>query len=295
MAQIILCDSTEVYNILNQYCPVSRLAEPNYLCLIDARSKEEYNESHIITARKAKLDTEGKFLIPADVEIECMRYCVVYDSSTSFLLGSGPAMDCAEVLAKSCFCPVWILKGGYELFSALYPFMRTQKILYTILELESLMPYPVEILPGQLYMGDYRQATSLQIHKDLKLSAIVNVSEEMSEIFETCHCRVLHIPVADSAEANLIGSFERVCIFIGSYINAGSSVLIFSSRGVSRCSAVTMAFLLHQMKFTLKEAWALVLRCKTNMRPNRGFVQQLSDWELCTLGVRKTSIAEPNY
>ncbi|XP_048838913.1 serine/threonine/tyrosine-interacting-like protein 1 isoform X2 [Brienomyrus brachyistius] len=197
MAQIILCDSTEVYNILNQYCPVSRLAEPNYLCLIDARSKEEYNESHIITARKAKLDTEGKFLIPADVEIECMRYCVVYDSSTSFLLGSGPAMDCAEVLAKSCFCPVWILKGGYELFSALYPFMRTQKILYTILELESLMPYPVEILPGQLYMGDYRQATSLQIHKDLKLSAIVNVSEEMSEML-LHQCWLISVDIFES-------------------------------------------------------------------------------------------------
>nr|XP_023675168.1 serine/threonine/tyrosine-interacting-like protein 1 isoform X3 [Paramormyrops kingsleyae] len=239
MAQIILCDSTEVYNILNQYFSVSRLAELNYLCLIDARSKEEYNESHIITARKAKLDTEGKFLIPADVEIECMRYCVVYDSSTSFLLGS--------------------------------------------------------VLPGQLYMGDYRQATSLQIHKDLKLSAIVNVSEEMSDIFETCDCTVLHIPAADSAKADLIGSFERVCLFIGSYLNAGSSVLICSSRGISRCSAVVMAFLLHHMKFTLKEAWALVLRCKTNMRPNRGFVQQLSDWELCTLGVRKTSIAEPYY
>lgn len=115
------------------------------------------------------------------------------------------------------------------------------------------MSYPVEVLPGQLYMGHYRQATSLQIHKDLKLSAIVNVSEEMSDMcvrtplitviktngqaeicilhmihsfnvftlfkvrFDTCDCTVLHIPVADSAKADLIGSFERVCMFIGEF------------------------------------------------------------------------------
>jgi len=43
-----------------------------------------------------------------------------------------------------------------------------------------LNPYPVEILPGQLYMGDYRQATNPKILKDLKLNALVNVSDECS-------------------------------------------------------------------------------------------------------------------
>ncbi|KPP58074.1 hypothetical protein Z043_124138 [Scleropages formosus] len=212
MSQIILCDATELYNILNQYFRVSRLVEFNYLCLIgkgeihecsyvlfqkgNARSQEEYNESHIITARKAKWDDEGKFVMPAGVEIESMRYCVVYDSNTSSLQGSGPATDCTGILAKS----------------SRYP------------ELESMKPYPVEILPGQLYMGDYRQATSPQIHKDLKLRAVVNVSEK-----------------------------------------------------------------------TNHEAWEHMLKCKSNMRPKRGFVQQLSDWEVHTLGERKTFIAEPHY
>ncbi|KAJ8342846.1 hypothetical protein SKAU_G00327740 [Synaphobranchus kaupii] len=295
MAGMVLCEATELYNIINQYIRVSRLSECNYLCLIDARTKDEYNESHVITARRAKWDTMGKFVVPADVEVESLRYSVVYDSNTGSLQCSGPAIECAGTLAKTSRHPVHILKGGYECFSALYPFLRTQKFLYTLQELENLQPYPVEVLLGQLYMGDYRQAINLHIHKHLKLRALINVSEDTSDVFESGACAVLHIPVADSSEADLYGFFERACVFIDTHLCAGSAVLIFSSHGISRCSAVTIAFLLHHLKSTLMEAWAHMLKCKTNMRPNRGFVQQLSDWELHTLGERMTDIAESLY
>ncbi|XP_058644867.1 serine/threonine/tyrosine-interacting-like protein 1 isoform X2 [Onychostoma macrolepis] len=278
MAGKVLCEATKLYNILNQYTHLPRLADSNYLCLIDARAAESYNFSHIITARNAKWDSDGKFIMPLDVEVESMRYIIVYDSSTHSLSDSGAAIDCADSIEKSSQFPVQILIGGYERFSALYPFLRTQKILYNIRELESLNPYPVEILPGKLFMGDYRQATNLQILKDLKLDALVNVSDECSLVFKKANCTVLHIRTADSAEADLITSFEKMCVFI-----------------VSRCCAVTMAYLIYHLKYTLKEAWNHIQQCKANMRPNRGFVQQLSDWELQTLGKRVTDISEPNY
>ncbi|KAL0994500.1 hypothetical protein UPYG_G00123070 [Umbra pygmaea] len=295
MAGTTFCEVPELYNILNQYIRCSRLAEFNYLCLIDARAKGEYNASHIITAKNAKWDSKGTFIIPPEVEVESMRYIVVYDSSTRSLQDSGEAVQCAEALSKSSRYPVKILKEGYQRFSAFYPFFRTQKILYTIKELESLRPYPVEILPGQLYLGDYKQAVNPEVLKDLKLSALVNVSEDGSHMFEKGNNTMLHICVADSEVADLYASFERISVFIGTRLNMGAAVLIFSSNGISRCSAVAMAFLLHHLKYTLKEAWEHVLQCKTNMRPNRGFVQQLSDWELHTLGRRITDIAEPCY
>uniref|UniRef100_A0A672NCU7 Serine/threonine/tyrosine-interacting-like protein 1 n=1 Tax=Sinocyclocheilus grahami TaxID=75366 RepID=A0A672NCU7_SINGR len=280
MAGKVLCEASELYNILNQYTHLPRLAESNYLCLINACAAESYNFSHIITARN---DSDGKFIMPLDVEVESMRYIIVYDSSTHSLSDSGPAID------------FQILSGGYEKFSALYHFLRMQKILYNIREVESFNPYPVEILPGKLYMGDYRQATNLQILKDLKMNALVNVSDECSLMFKKANCTVLHIRIADSAEADLIASFERMCVFIGSHLNTSSSVLIFSTLGVSQCSAVTVAYLMHHLKYTLKEAWIHIQQCKANMRPNRGFVQQLSDWELQTLGKRVTDISEPKY
>ncbi|XP_010891869.2 serine/threonine/tyrosine-interacting-like protein 1 [Esox lucius] len=295
MAGTCFCEAFELYNILNQYTCQSRLLEFNYLYLIDARAKGQYNTSHIITARNAKWDSKGKFIINAGVEVESMRYIVVYDSSTSSLQGSGEAIECAEALTKSSHNPVKILKGGYQRFSAFYPFFRTHKILYTIKELESFRPYPVELLPGQLYLGDYKQAINPDVLKDLKLSALVNVSEDSSHVFEKGSPTILHINVADSVVADLFSSFERISVFIGSCLNTGSAVLIFSNNGISRCSAVAMGFLLHHFKYTLRESWEHVLQCKTNIRPNRGFVQQLSDWEQHTLGRRITDITEPYY
>ena len=122
-------------------------------------------------------------------------------------LSVGPAHKCIETLAKSSLYPVHLLSRGYECFSGLYPFFRAQDVLYTIKvqdlllvscmccaekwlwressgglfqELESLTIYPVEILPGQLYMGDYKQATTDFIIKDLNVSAFVNVADQDS-------------------------------------------------------------------------------------------------------------------
>ncbi|MGH0155104.1 UNVERIFIED_CONTAM: hypothetical protein FKN15_028931 [Acipenser sinensis] len=49
-------------------------------------------------------------------------------------------------------------------------------------ELEDLHPYPVEILPDQLYLGTCRQACDRQIQKDLKIKAHVNVSKEAVDV-----------------------------------------------------------------------------------------------------------------
>uniref|UniRef100_A0A674KAI7 Serine/threonine/tyrosine interacting like 1 n=1 Tax=Terrapene triunguis TaxID=2587831 RepID=A0A674KAI7_9SAUR len=175
MAGLVLCEPTELYNILNQSTKLSRLTEPNYLCLLDARTKREYNESHVITARRVKQ------------------------------------------------------------------------------ELDAFQPYPVEILPAQLYMGDCRQACDQQIQKDLKIKAQVNISEEIATL---------------------------------------SLALIFQD---TNFSTAVMAFLMHSSHYPLKRAWKYIQKCKTNMRPNRGFVQQLSDWESQIYGSAITDISEPHY
>lgn len=44
-------------------------------------------------------------------------------------------------------------------------------------ELENLKIYPVEVIAGQLYMGDQQQGADLEILRDLKIKAVVNISE----------------------------------------------------------------------------------------------------------------------
>ncbi|XP_041749127.2 serine/threonine/tyrosine-interacting-like protein 1 [Coregonus clupeaformis] len=148
MAGTNFCEASELYNILNQYTRLSRLAEFNYLCLIGKRPVGA--DCHIGSTRFnchccTLQDSKGKFIMPAGVDVESMRYST-----------------------------------------------------------------------GQKFGHTY-----------------------------SCYSR--------------------------------HTVMIL------------MAL------FSLQEAWEHVMQCKTNMRPNRVFVQQLSDWELHTLGRRMTDIAEPRY
>ncbi len=85
-------------------------------------------------------------------------------------------MSCAKAMADmGSRNPVKVLRGGYEEFSALYPFLRTQKIMYMPRELDVLQTYPVEVFPGQLYLGNHTQAGSKQMCKDLKIKAVIYV------------------------------------------------------------------------------------------------------------------------
>lgn len=48
-------------------------------------------------------------------------------------------------------------------------------------ELENLKIYPVEVIAGQLYMGNQQQGADLEILKDLKIKAVVNISESSNQ------------------------------------------------------------------------------------------------------------------
>ncbi|CAH7255619.1 serine/threonine/tyrosine-interacting-like protein 1 [Phodopus roborovskii] len=325
MAELLFCEPTELYNILNQVSKLSRLAEPNYLCLLDVRSKRQYDQSHVITARRVK-KKENQYLIPESVDLECVRYCIVYDSNTSSLelcirrryeddddeeeeegeeerdgdgenteLLPGPAVEFGHILTHLTRQPVYVLRGGYECFSGLYHFFRTQKIIWMPQELDAFQPYPVEIIPGKIFMGKFSQACNAKIHKDLKIKAHVNVSMEATPYFVGDGDKLLHIKIEDSSDSNLFNSFRHICHFMEIHLRLRSVVLVFSTRGISRSSAAVVAFLMHYNEETLKRSWAHVKKCKNNMRPNRGLVAQLLEWEKIIHGEYITDISDPIY
>ncbi|NWY51692.1 STYL1 protein, partial [Chionis minor] len=301
----------------------------------DVRTQREYDESHIITARRIEQSPTGEYLVPDSEELGCVRYCVVYDCETSSLdccdddeeekekgtrdscqcdpqccwwhskpalpngffisldAEEGTAVRYARSLEQFTRYPVLVLRGGYKCFSACYHFLRTQKILWMPQELENFEPYPVEILPAKLYMGNFKQACDQQIQKDLKIKAQVNISEQRATLFAEGD-KYLHVSVPDSLEADLFSKFATICHFIDAQLDRGA-VLVFSSLGISRSSTVTIAYLMHSCQFSLKRAWHYVLKCKTNMRPHRGFVEQLSHWETKIYGTMITDVSEPNY
>uniref|UniRef100_A0A3Q3X2U5 Tyrosine-protein phosphatase domain-containing protein n=1 Tax=Mola mola TaxID=94237 RepID=A0A3Q3X2U5_MOLML len=239
-------------------------------------------------------DCQGAFVLPEAVEVDSMQHVWVYDSNSSCLQQPGRAAECAQAFARASLAPVHIVRGGFERFSALYPFLRTQKIIYTVTELENLLTYPVEVIAGLLYMGDQKQLMDAGVLGDLKISAVVSILQSDTQSMRGSQA-VLNVPAADSVDSDLFSCFEKICSFIESHILRGSRVLVVSREGRSRCSAVTMAFLMYHLAYSLEEAWKYMSTCKPSMRPNTGFLQQLSDWELNTMGIKVTDISKPHF
>ncbi|KAK3586407.1 hypothetical protein CHS0354_013111 [Potamilus streckersoni] len=293
---IVLLEPTDLYNMLQQATVYSNLSDHNYLLLIDARKKHEYNESHVVTAKKAPKDEDGFFVVPYDAELECKQNVVVYDSNTSKQNEPGDAHDLASLLWETgSRNPVNILKGGYEEFSKLYPFLRTQKIMFMPREMDELKPYPTEIIPGFLYLGNWRQGNAPYVQKDLKIKGHINCCVEAETFFSEPGPHLLHLQVDDSNEADLYSQFQVACSFLDTHIAAGEAVLVFSNLGISRSATIVIAYIIYHNKWTLKEAYQHALKCCSSVRPNRGFIEQLSEWEAEVLGHKSTDISDPKF
>lgn len=275
----------------------SCLSDHNYLLLIDARNKSEYNESHVITAKKAPKSKDDAYMVPYDAELECKQHVVVYDSKTRDLKDSqAKAIVYGKLLWEmGSRHKVKILHGGYEDFSAMYPFLRTQKIMFMPRELDDLKPYPIEIIPGSLYLGNWRQGNAAYIQKDLKIKAHINVCVEDETFFKDPGPEHLHIQVQDSNDADLFSHFQIACDFLDGHRTEKRAVLVFGNVGISRCATVIIAFLMHHYRITLEMAWLNVKSCLPTLRPNRAFVEQLSGWEEVLFGAKSTNIDDPNF
>ncbi|KAK3752738.1 hypothetical protein QZH41_018712, partial [Actinostola sp. cb2023] len=215
----------------------------------------------------------GAFLVPEDAELETKVHVVIYDSNTSTTKNKGSyALSCAKLMwdmgSKN---PVKVVKGGYELFSALYPFLRTQKIIYMPRELDVIVTYPLEVLPNFLYIGNCQQSQNNVITKDLKVKAHVNVSMETDKQFskdtvvlgkdEKKISPLFHIPVEDSSEADIFTYFQDAVNFIDDHkTDDGCTVLVFSSLGISRCITVAIAYIMWHKKISLKMLTRAVTR-----------------------------------
>ncbi|CAH3042069.1 unnamed protein product [Porites evermanni] len=312
-AGIILCECTEVYNVLNQAAQYPRLSDPNYLLLLDTRENHDYSESHVITAKFAPRNDIGAFTVPNDAELETKEHVVIYDSSTSSLKDkNSPALSCAKLMwdmgSKNSvkFYLFNNVLGGYEEFSALYPFLRTQKIIYMPRELDVISTYPLEIIPGFLFVATFQQSQDRRIIKDLKVKANVIVGKKNDSVFAPESTtlgredkrvkQILRVPIDDNGEEDLFSHLSDIVNFIDDHqTKDGRTLLLSSSLGISRSVIVAIAYYMWNKKVSLKDAYNHLKKCRENMQPTRGFIEQLSCWEEKMFGSLVTDISEPEY
>ena len=87
------------------------------------------------------------------------------------------------------------------------------------------------------------------------------------------------VKVEDTPDTDIRSHFDRVISFIDKGRKKGG-VLVHCQAGISRSASFVIAYLMKEEKMKLKDALQLVKSVRPIVSPNKGFLAQLSDFEL---------------
>ncbi|KAI0345454.1 phosphatases II [Trametopsis cervina] len=87
------------------------------------------------------------------------------------------------------------------------------------------------------------------------------------------------LDILDSTTADLKPHLEATVRWIDERLRRGVNVLVHCQQGVSRSSAVVIAYLIYTHNMSYDAAFDLVKRKRACVKPNSGFVKALQEWE----------------
>lgn len=298
-----LISVNELYNYFWDGAQHYSIFDPSYMLLVDARPRSEYERGHIILAHCAASlykdlltsSTFGyRYMVSGGEQaiansLSEYTHLIVYGNTVSDTRSEDlPEIKLMRELMNYDLVEPLLLASGFDSFNQAWPFMCTTKELTIRHHHSEITPYPSLILENQLYLGKGVQATNEKILLDLKLTHVVNIGSEHPSPF-TDHIHYLNIKLDDSPSSDLKLYFAKAYHFIDDALSTGGCILVHCNLGVSRSSTVVIAYLMKSREWSLKMAYDFVKDRRQCIQPNRGFLQQLGDWEQSVLGCKQTN------
>lgn len=140
----------------------------------------------------------------------------------------------------------------------------------------SLLTQVARLTP-HLYLAPATALTPDRLN-DSRISLVVNVTKELP-LLPLDGARSLRIGVSDDTLANIFSYFRSITDAIQGEVDKGGVVLVHCVAGVSRSATICLAYLIRHNHMSLQQAWQHVKKVRPWVKPNKGFLQQLSDWE----------------
>ncbi|XP_065906257.1 serine/threonine/tyrosine-interacting-like protein 1 isoform X2 [Dysidea avara] len=268
----------ELYNKLNDGVIHPYVHDPGYMLLIDVRLQDCYLASHILVAKQWKIiQNDVRCLLNPSGFLEEFTFVIVYDESSK---SDNASQDVTEMLSMleshGCTNPL-VLNGGYQEFLKQYPFLCLDRQYFSATELETFKTYPSVIIPGKMYLGNWRHAANKTMLDHLRVSHIVNLTLDDDELFSG-EIKYMTVRINDSVDTDAYSHFTDVVDFVGSAWDSGC-ILIHCKVGVSRSTTFALAFLMSKYECSLLSASNLVKICRAGVWPNETFVHHLLRWE----------------
>ncbi|XP_018402790.1 PREDICTED: dual specificity protein phosphatase 19-like [Cyphomyrmex costatus] len=153
-------------------------------------------------------------------------------------------------------------------------------------KLEKSLPFVVDEKPdlhvasiiSGLYLGSQDSAVCIDILKKYEIRHILSIGVNLLEKYDDIQyhtCDLLDLP-----ESDILPSIKK-CIDI-IHTNLKENILVHCNAGVSRSASIVIAYLMIIKKLSYDEAYNIVKRARSCIRPNDGFIKQLRSIENTT-------------
>jgi len=257
--------------------------------IVDIRPSTEYDKGYLRTAISVPLGEPDFDLTEVDKNLTTKNrafksrgvifsHVIIYDEN-----GAGSALvRFFNLLAREKkFKVLHTLAGGFNSFFAQYPFLCS-----SVNKKALGGAYPTEIERDFLYLGSYENAKSKQQLKDLGISHIVNMASELDNEYPN-DFKYLSCRLDDISTDSLTKHLEEALNFIDEAKSTNSRVLVHCAMGISRSSALVIAYVMRAHNMTFEHAKQFVKSQRSCIQPNPGFSRQLLDFEKSILAATK--------
>ncbi|XP_013392323.1 probable rhodanese domain-containing dual specificity protein phosphatase [Lingula anatina] len=284
-----MLSTMEFYNMLMEGHTSPYLFDPHYVLIIDTREKEEYESLHIITAVHVTVLSESLMVSDFSKYV----HIILYDKDGRTHCLTESPMSQLQMRLKD-FEPE-VLEGGFDAWLTKHPYLCTDEIIFSELQREEMFfTYPSMILEDWLYQGAGQHATNEKIISDLGITHVINVGLEHPSPFKV-RMQYFEVRVTDDPGSNIINIFPKATDFMRQAKQSKGKVLVHCNLGVSRSSAVILAYLITEFHWTLMDAYKVLKNTRNVVRPNLGFLKQLSEYEERIFGKKLTDIDEIHF
>ncbi|KAM7045843.1 dual specificity protein phosphatase 21 [Molossus nigricans] len=138
--------------------------------------------------------------------------------------------------------------------------------------------YGLSQITSSLYISNAVAANNRFLLSSNHITTVINVSVEVINTFFE-DIQYLKVPVTDSPSARIYDFFDPIADHIHRVEMKQGRTLVHCAAGVSRSAAVCMAFLMKYHTVSLLEAHTWTKSCRSIIRPNNGFWEQLIEYE----------------
>jgi len=127
---------------------------------------------------------------------------------------------------------------------------------------------------GMVYLGDIESATHWPTLSSLQIKRILTVDIRPLDKYEK-DIDYLFIKANDFPNEDLLSYFEECYQFISDGLEKGHKVLVHCMAGVSRSATIVISYLMIKNSITFEQAFDLVKKKRSFIKPNPGFTRQL--------------------